>query len=86
MEQLAPTNQPNKDSLAKKIYQPDPTYSTLYFSGTLLGECKFGLNNLHKYNELIKVIDEGLSCNYYQTVDNDFEHLSKQYRIFLLMK
>ena len=76
MEQLAPTNQPNKDPLAI-FTQPDPTYSTLYFSGTLLRENKFGLNNLLKYNELIKVIDEGLSCNFYQTVDNDFEHLSE---------
>jgi uncharacterized protein YfbU (UPF0304 family) len=76
MEQLAPTNQPNKDPLAI-FTQPDPTYSTLYFSGTLLREDKFGLNNLLKYNELIKVIDEGLSCNFYQTVDNDFEHLSE---------
>ena len=26
---------------------------------------------------MIKVIDEGLSCNFYQTVNNDFEYLSE---------
>lgn len=76
MEQLAPTNQLNSNPL-EIFTQPDPTYSTLYFSGTLLEEKKFGFNNLYRYNTLIKVIDEGLNCSFYQTVDNNFEHLSE---------
>jgi hypothetical protein len=56
MEQLAPSSKVDDNPLAM-FMAPDPTFSTLYFSGTVLEEKKFGLNNLAKYHDIVSLID-----------------------------
>lgn len=70
MEQLAPSRQQNENPLAM-FTQPDPTYSTLYFSGTVLEESKFGLDKLERYIRIVEVLDDGLkSKNFYTSKGN----------------
>jgi hypothetical protein len=76
LEQLAPQQHQEEDPLAM-FTKPDPTYSTLYFSGTALGEQKFGLNTLERYSKLILIIDQGLDSNSYQTSKGTYSTLSE---------
>jgi len=66
MEQLAPDAIDNSDPLAM-FTKPDPTYSTLYFSGTSLEAEILGLNKLQRYRQIVEAIGEGFNANSYQT-------------------
>ena len=74
MEQLAPSSQESENPLAM-FTQPDPTYSTLYFSGTLLEEEKFGLNTLSRFKAIIQVLADGLKSEKYQTATENYDNL-----------
>ena len=61
---------PSTDSLDENplamFTKPDPTYSTLYFSGTDLEKSTFGLNQLSNFDEVLKVMEqafEGLAVS-----------------------
>ncbi len=66
MEQLAPSSKSEDNPLAM-FTQPDPTYSTLYFSGTVLEDAQFGLNILNRYDSIIEILQEGLKYSNYYT-------------------
>ncbi|MBO6794863.1 MAG: hypothetical protein JJ895_13210 [Balneolaceae bacterium] len=76
MEQLAPSSQNNEDPLAM-FTQPDPTYSTLYFSGSLVEEELFGINRLHRFDHIIQTIQAGLGTQSYQTAKGEFVELKQ---------
>lgn len=76
MEQLAPSRLQNENPLAM-FTQPDPTYSTLFFSGTVLEESKFGLNNLERYTSIIEVLDDGLKSENFYTSTGNHESLNE---------
>jgi hypothetical protein len=61
MDNLAPSSNPQADNPLAMFMQPDPTYSTLYFSGTDLASQKFGLNTLHNFDGVTAAISEGLN-------------------------
>lgn len=47
-------------SSIEEFLKPDPTYSKFYITGTQLSEKTFGLNRLHKYEEVLEALSEGL--------------------------
>ncbi len=57
MEKLAPSTMENDNPLAM-FTQPDPTFSTLYFSGTVLEDSRFGLNNLFRFAKIISILEQ----------------------------
>lgn len=69
MEQLAPASKVDDNPLAM-FMAPDPTFSTLYFSGTVLEEMKFGLNNLAKYHEIVSLLESAFDLASYK-MDSD---------------
>ncbi len=76
MEQLAPSSQNNEDPLAM-FTQPDPTYSTLYFSGSVVDEQQFGINRLSRFDHIIQTIQAGLGTQSYQTAKGEFAELKQ---------
>ncbi len=57
MEELAPSKE-DPSNLLSMFTKPDPTFSTLYFSGTLLEEQKFGFTLLQKYSKIVSLIEQ----------------------------
>lgn len=78
MEQLAPANasETENDPLAM-FTQPDPTYSTLYFSGSVIEEQQFGINNLSRFDPVIQTIQAGLGAQTFQTANGSFSELKQ---------
>ena len=61
MDDLAPSSNPSNESNPLAMFtQPDPTYSTLYFSGSDLENERFGLNTLSEYQSVIEALNSGL--------------------------
>ena len=60
MEKLAPADEPASEAdVLASFMKPDPTYSTLYFSGSDLEAQKFGLDTLSAYKQVIETLGEG---------------------------
>ncbi|MCR9133770.1 MAG: hypothetical protein NXI08_14410 [bacterium] len=78
MEQLAPAtaSETENDPLAM-FTQPDPTYSTLYFSGSVIEEQQFGVNNLSRFDPIIQTIQAGLGAQTFQTANGGFSELKQ---------
>ncbi|MBO6536471.1 MAG: hypothetical protein JJ966_09625 [Balneolaceae bacterium] len=78
MEQLAPAtaSETENDPLAM-FTQPDPTYSTLYFSGSVIEEQQFGINNLSRFDPIIQTIQAGLGAQTFQTANGSFSELKQ---------
>ncbi len=70
MEKLAPSKEDSSNPLSM-FTKPDPTFSTLYFSGTLLDEQKFGLSLLQKYSKIISLIEHAFDTPSYQSTLKD---------------
>ena len=58
MDNLAATENSGSADLLAMFTKPDPTYSTLYFSGTDLTKGAFGINQLTAVEEIFRVFDE----------------------------
>lgn len=60
MDSLAAASKQESNPLAM-FTQPDPTYSTLFFSGSNLNTSQFGLNTLQNASQITTVLDEALA-------------------------
>lgn len=68
LDDLAPaTEEANEQDLLASFMKPDPTYSTLYFSGTDMEKQEFGINTLAKYGEFIEALEAGFGDIDYHT-------------------
>jgi hypothetical protein len=76
MEQLAPSSESTNDPLAM-FTQPDPTYSTLYFSGSVVDTQQFGINTLQRFDHIVHTIQAGLGTQSYQTSKGEFAELKQ---------
>ncbi len=66
LDDLAPSEEATDKNPLAAFTKPDPTYSTLYFSGTDLENEKYGINVLSNYDDFLIAIEngfEGLSLN-----------------------
>ncbi|MEQ9309147.1 MAG: hypothetical protein RLN90_06795 [Balneolaceae bacterium] len=59
LEDLAPSTKQEDANPLEAFTKPDPTYSTLYFSGTDLENDKYGINTISTYVEFVKAIEKG---------------------------
>ena len=76
LDNLAPSENQEEESPLSMFTNPDPTYSTLYFSGTDLENKKFGINTLRNYSDFIEAVSGGFkSYSYYSKkgVSKSFE-------------
>jgi len=60
LDDLAPSEEKTEENPLAAFTKPDPTYSTLYFSGSDLENDKFGVNVLSNYNDFLMALDNGL--------------------------
>lgn len=78
LDDLAPsTNESGADDPLAMFTQPDPTYSTLYFSGSDLENERFGLNMLSAFDKVINAVGSGLEDNHYFTSAGKYSSFSK---------
>lgn len=61
MDNLAAAENANSDDLLAMFTKPDPTYSTLYFSGTDLTKGVFGVDRLSEWQKILEVFDEAFA-------------------------
>ena len=80
MEQLAPSTKVDANPLAM-FTAPDPTFSTLYFSGTIIDESKFGLNNLSRYNDIISILNNAFDLPSFKKEKESFIEIINQLEI-----
>tara|TARA_R110000868_G_scaffold294140_3_gene554761 strand:+ start:8845 stop:9474 length:630 start_codon:yes stop_codon:yes gene_type:complete len=59
LDDLAPSEETVDENPLTTFTNPDPTYSTLYFSGSDLENEKFGINVLSKFDDLLDAIEQG---------------------------
>lgn len=67
METLAPSTALEEGNPLAAFMKPDPTYSTLYFSGTDLDGQRFGLNSLEEFEAIMKALAEGFGTTTFYT-------------------
>lgn len=60
MENLAPSTNTEDENPLAAFTKPDPTYSTLYFSGSDLESQKFGINVISEYDSFLHSLEKGL--------------------------
>ncbi len=60
LDDLAPSEENVDDNPLLAFTKPDPTYSTLYFSGSDLENQKFGINVLTVYDDFLGAIEKGI--------------------------
>jgi len=72
MEQLSPSNN-ESDNVLAMFTQPDPTFSTLYFSGTVLEEMSFGLSKLERFKEIVSILDRAFDVSSYKSEPESIE-------------
>lgn len=60
LDDLSPSEETGNEDPLALFTAPDPTYSTLYFSGTNLVDQQFGINVLSKYDHFIQAIEKGI--------------------------
>ncbi|RNC79284.1 MAG: hypothetical protein ED557_15785 [Balneola sp.] len=65
MDQLAPSGDDSFDPLAM-FTKPDPTFSTLYFSGTLLKGQKFGLSLFQRYPQILSLFERAFDTSFFK--------------------
>ena len=65
MELLAPSKE-DPSNLLSMFTKPDPTFSTLYFSGTLFEEQKFGFILLQKYSKIVSLIEQAFDTSCFE--------------------
>ena len=66
LDNIAPAAESEEENPLAMFTKPDPTYSTLYFSGTDLEGQKFGLNQLKHFDEVLDAFEqafEGLTVS-----------------------
>lgn len=76
MEALAPSANSEDDNPLLAFTKPDPTYSTLYFSGSDLENQKVGVNVLSEYKVLLTSLEKGFDGFSYFTkngIPNSFK-------------
>lgn len=72
MEQLAPSSN-ESDNVLAMFTKPDPTFSTLYFSGTVLEEMSFGLSKLERFKEIVSILDRAFDLSSYKSEPESIE-------------
>ncbi len=78
MEQLAPASASGMENDPLSMFtQPDPTYSTLYFSGSVIEKQQFGINSLQRFDPIIQTIQAGLGIHSLQTAKGTFSELKQ---------
>lgn len=70
MEHIAPSVEDSSNPLAM-FTAPDPTFSTLYFSGTLLDSMQFGVNNLSRYEQIVSLFENAFNLEGFTWPTND---------------
>lgn len=60
LEDLASSTEQENANPLESFTKPDPTYSTLYFSGTDLENDRYGINTISSYTEFVKAIEKGI--------------------------
>lgn len=77
LDDLAPSTEQEDVNPLAAFTKPDPTYSTLYFSGTDLENEKFGINTLSKYKDVISAIEEGIEGVSIQSKKGEYDSLER---------
>ena len=78
MEQLAPAEESGTDAdVLASFMKPDPTYSTMYFSGTDLEAKKFGLDKISAFEEVVQILDTGFGELLYFSKSGKKENLKE---------
>lgn len=67
LEALSPSSTIEEENPLAALMKPDPTYSTLYFSGTDLENERFGLNTLVEFEAIINALAEGFETTSFYT-------------------
>ncbi len=60
LDDLAPSEENADENPLAAFTKPDPTYSTLYFSGSDLENEKYGINVLSTFNDFVDAVEKGL--------------------------
>lgn len=77
LDDLAPSpDEQNGDDPLVMFTQPDPTYSTLYFSGSDLDNEQFGLNTLTGYGKIMEAMESALEDHSVYTKEGESAGLS----------
>lgn len=77
METLAPSTASEEENPLAAFMKPDPTYSTLYFSGTDLDGQRFGLNSLEEFEAIMNALAEGFGATTFNTEKEKFHNFKK---------
>ncbi|MEQ9266623.1 MAG: hypothetical protein RLN81_15440 [Balneolaceae bacterium] len=77
METLAPSPVKKEEDPLAAFTKPDPTYSTLYFSGTDLDGQRFGLNSLEEFEAIMNALAEGFGTTTFYTEKERFHDFKK---------
>lgn len=73
LDNLAPSENLEEENPLALFTKPDPTYSTLYFSGTDLVNQKFGINILSNYSDFIQAVSGGFTGYSYFSKNGNFD-------------
>lgn len=78
MDDLAPSaSDQEQESPMAMFTQPDPTYSTLYFSGSDLEQEQFGLNTLSGYEQVVREMEAGIGDKKFTTKAGEHDSLAE---------
>lgn len=77
METLAPSTALEDENPLAAFMKPDPTYSTLYFSGTDLNGQRFGLNLLEEFEDIMNALAKGFGAMTFNTEKERFHDFKK---------
>lgn len=77
METLAPSAVSEEDNPLAAFMKPDPTFSTLYFSGTDLDRQRFGLNTLAEFEAIMNALSEGFGATTFYTEKGKLDDFKK---------